>query len=620
MLAKNPDSAYQETIHRHLDNGILTSGKTASSQPLGLPTHQPQNKLPYTSPAHAQQFVDGQTDGYLVVTVGLNLQNAEHVKFKQVAKQVKDFHNADIFSFDGIDFQYLREEIENRRPANVMFVIPPQLLDVNFQREVFKIAPTLDNDLFADFAWGYLTARDGDAVASFWDRIVKLHQNGLANKSWLESSVWGGNAQSGVEEGVDEIPAEASEAGFSGKSIHFGCVEAQPDVLKFVDQNLRVFEEASVIAMTGNGDPQSVWLFDDSRNLSSEGHWQFDPAKVGVEAQPDVLKFVDQNLRVFEEASVIAMTGNGDPQSVWLFDDSRNLSSEGHWQFDPAKVGQDPKDQLTRIKADRFRQLKLQSPIIWSGTCHSGASCRVYVEGDIVSTFGTSETTEVYELKPDESMGLALIDAGAGGLLVPVASNHGMAVSMETRFVVTHGATLGQAIKSTYDDVYFQAGGVPKLVMAKQGKKHGYFEEPLMQPGGANRILIGDPALAVFQPTSVSDEQVNVQTNADGEELTVELIWTNGFHPTGWSIYADRSGNTHRMNCRVDCSHLPHLHSGSLLISAVVANDQTGVDIPCQALVNRESINGKTYLHLEAIVGEETMNSAHRARFSIRNN
>ena len=114
------------------------------------------------------------------------------------------------------------------------------------------------------------------------------------------------------------------------------------------------------------------------------------------------------------------MTGNGDPQGIWLFDDRRNIDSSLHWPFDPEKVGLDPKNEMPRLMANQFRQLKLQSPIIWSGTCHSGATHRVFVEGDIVSTFGTSDRIEVYELTPKESLCLSMIHAGAGALLVPL--------------------------------------------------------------------------------------------------------------------------------------------------------------------------------------------------------
>ena len=43
---------------------------------------------------------------------------------------------------------------------------------------------------------------------------------------------------------------------------------------------------------------------------------------------------------------------------------------------------------MPRITAEAFRALHLPSSIVWSGACHTAATHRVFVESDIVSTFG----------------------------------------------------------------------------------------------------------------------------------------------------------------------------------------------------------------------------------------
>jgi hypothetical protein len=93
-----------------------------------------------------------------------------------------------------------------------------------------------------------------------------------------------------------------------------------------------------------------------------------------------VLDFVDKHLSDLERAGVITMTGNGDPQGIWLFDDHRNMDRARHWDFDPARVGRDEDGSMPRILAARIAKLHLANPVVWSGTCHSGAVQRVFVE------------------------------------------------------------------------------------------------------------------------------------------------------------------------------------------------------------------------------------------------
>lgn len=558
FLALYPESPYLPMVQALLGQDVEVPGNNA---PLARGRYRPESQPPYVADDKSDEFVAGQADGYLVVKVGLSANNNEHQKFAAVATKVKDFHNATVLDFDGKNFNALKAEITKHKPANVMFVMPPELLDVNFHRQVFKMAPTLDNDLFADFAWGYLTARDGDALEKFWNRIKNLHENGIANKNWLETGVIGGESKSHVIDGG--ISSWSIDAGFRGNQLYFGCIEKDPNVIEFIDKQKTQFENAAVIAMTGNGDPQGIWLFDGMRNM----------------------------------------------------DESR------HWEFDKNKVGHDPENEMVRLKSDWFRKLQLQSPVIWSGTCHSGACYRVYVEGDIVSTFGKSDTAVVYDLPRDESLCLSLIDGGAGGLLVPIAANHGLAVTLESHFALKHGATLGETIKSTYDDVILQAGGIPKLLLTKEGDEPHYFSEPIMQSGGANRILIGDPALRIFDKTQFNIEEESVKVNSEKKQLQVLITWEKGYHGSAWNLFADGRGGEQRMNTRIDCTEMKSLlkgaRNGSLQVEAKILNAE-GKSITCAPLVEVETIGGRSYLHLQASANDRTLaHSEHRAVFNV---
>lgn len=552
-----PDSPYIPMIRSHGGKGIDgASGLSSSGR------HQPDLTPPFVSEKESNDFMNGQADGYLVVKVALSPSDKEHQRFADVANKVQEFHDAEIIDFDGRNFEKLKAEIANHKPANVLFVIPPQKLDVNFHRQIFKFAATLDNDPFVDFCWGYLTARNGEELDAFWTRIEKLHRNGLANKNWLETGVIGGNEKSKRIAGG--INSWSTDAGFQGDQLYFGCVEQDPQVIGFINQQKSIFENASVIAMTGNGDPQGIWLFDGMRNMDSSLHWSFDPDKVGY----------------------------------------------------------DPKNEMLRLKSDWFRELKMQSPVIWSGTCHSGACYRVFVEGDIVSTFGKSETAAIYDLPADESLCLSLIEGGAGALLVPIAANHGLSVTMESYFAVKHGATLGETIKSTYNDVIFQAGGVPKLLLTEEGDAPNFHGEPVMQSGGANRILIGDPALKLFEPTSIAVESESLKLDVENRTLEVRLDWKRGYHGAAWNLFADGRGGNQRMFTRIDCTEikafLEGVEGGELSVSAQLT-DAIGNEVKSLAIAEVETIGGRSFLHLQASATVDSISSSeHKAIFTLR--
>ena len=143
----------------------------------------------------------------------------------------------------------------------------------------------------------------------------------------------------------------------------------------------------------------------------------------------------------------------------------------------------------------------------------------------------------LHRLAPDESMALALLDGGAAALLAPIAANHGMSVSMEAQFALRWGASLGEILKSTYDDVFMAANGALTLGIAEEGRPHGR-DGYIMQGGGSNRILIGDPALRPFSRAPIPNESVEVEKRGDGFRIIVdrkegarEALVEAGLHP-----------------------------------------------------------------------------------------
>jgi hypothetical protein len=491
--------------------------------------------------ASGQESKPVQDGGYAVVAVALqDVAHPETAAFLDVARDAAKFHRGKLIAFDGQDFDGIERALRHLAPSQVLWVVRPEAFDVNLHRRIVIMSARIDADPFCDFSFGYLTARNGAALAKLWDRTVVLHKKGLANTTWIETAV-APKFDPIVIEG--HIPVIAKAAGFTGASCYFAVKE---------------------------------W-----KNYSFEK--------------------VLAHLQRMKEASVISMSGNGDPQGIWLFDDDRNLDRTKHWPYDPAKVGQDPKGEMPRVKAAEFRKLALKSPVIWSGTCHSGATRRVFVEPDIVSTFGRTETVAIYELKPEEGLCLSWIDGGAGALLVPIGANHGMACLLEQDFALGWGATLGDAARSTYDDVMLRSGGKPRVRIKAEGQPlHDGAESP-MQANGLNRALIGDPALRPFKATKHPLESVTV-TPITPRGVTVAVSWMKGFHAWAWDMYGGRATKGDwRILARVSIDgYMPK--GAALPVEATVeVKDDAGAVIPftlTHAVVEQD--HGRLWLHLQA--------------------
>lgn len=493
--------------------------------------------------------------GFCAVAVGLDPAAPADAEFLAIADAAAEFHRGAWFAFDGRDFAALEAELRERRPAAVLFVLRARDLDVDLHRRILLLAARLDDDLFPDFAFGYFTAADGAQLRALWERTERVHRRGLGSKTWLESFV--------VSQGSslvypDALPELARAAGFQGHGLGFAVLQNDPAVLDFVAQRL-----------------------------------------------PDL-----------ERAGVIVMTGNGDPQGVWLFDDRRNLDRDRHWEYAPERVGQDPDGQMPRITAAQFRALRLSSPVVWSGTCHSAATHRVFVEADIVSTFGRSDGTACYPMAPAESLALSLLEAGAVALLAPIAANHGYAVLNENEFALEHGASLGETLRSTWSDVFLQAEGNLHLDL------HGAAAtgaEDVMQGGGANRALLGDPMLAPFTPTAHPlEEAVLLEPSTHG--CQVRVSWKNGFHPKSWDLFGTDRAADWRVAARVP---LPDevLPAGARFHVRVRVTDPNGAELPYR--VQRAAVEthaGRRYLHLQANAERRRAQeaSALQAEFEIR--
>ena len=470
---------------------------------------------------------------YVVLAVDLNDKDDDSRAWRKVGLAASEDYDGKLIDFDGEDWELLKTVMGKQKPENLLVVIRPDLLDVNFHRRLLLLLRDIDEDPFVDCALGYLTGRDAKQAKALYERSSAVRKNGFATKTWHSLGVATGIKSTIYEGKIGEAP---KGAGFTGSSFYLGCRESDPDVLAFYD---KATEELS-------------------------------------------------------KAAVLEITGNGDPEGIWCFDGKRNLDRSKHWAFDEAKVGQDPKGEMPRIDADRIRKLKLQNAIVWSGTCHCAVPRLVFIEDDIVSTFGRVEKTALFELKPEKSYCIAMLDAGAAAFIAPIAANHGMSVDKEIEFAIVNGASLGEAVKSTYDDVFLQHGAKLALDFVRGGdaKKR---TEPIMAGGGVNRILIGDPALRPFAKTEHPLEKIVVEKGADVSK--VSIAWKKGFHPWAWDMFGTDKSKDGRIYAKIE-----YMSAGA--VQATVVGKGTALSLKHAAL---EWYHGRTYLHLQASGDRKTL-------------
>jgi hypothetical protein len=221
----------------------------------------------------------------------------------------------------------------------------------------------------------------------------------------------------------------------------------------------------------------------------------------------------------------------------------------------------------------------------------------------------------VHRLAPEDSLALAWIEAGAAALCVPLAANHGLAVSRETDFALAHGASLGETLKSTWDDVCLQAGGELRLDLPVEGEPHPHGEN-VMQGGGSNRILIGDPALRPFRAVADPRQTVAVSGTESGFEIVVDR--QQGFVAGAWDMYGGSHPDDWRVYARVELSGRVRPGARALSISCA-ATGAGGAPLPYTVRrVVVEDHDGARWLHVQANAPrEQAENEAVRAVFRV---
>jgi hypothetical protein len=400
---------------------------------------------------------------------------AEDDGYAAAARRLAEHRKGKVVTVSYDDPRAIEKTLREARPKYVAVVTAPKRIDTNFIRRFLMLSTRMDDDPFSDFAYGYITGRTPDEALAFVDRIIRAEKAGLP-KRMVDTGVSSKVKSFAYDEKVDWIDG----AGWTSRKIYW------------------------------------------SENASD----------------PGVPAFVREHIGELTKAGLIEISGNGDPERIWLFPGERNLEPSKHWPYDPKRVGDNPDGEMFCITAADVAKLDLEPAVVVIGTCHSGSLLRTFVAGDIVSTFGRVEKCEVYDIPPEKSLGLTFLSRGVTAFIAPVGANHGFRCGVETRRMFETGAALGDVMKSCHDELVMASKGGLKLAMHEPGGASDPDPEPMIS-GAANRVLYGDPAFRPFPKAAPPEMPVALAGRSAKVTVGGGFTWSSHDQFTGrpWRVW-----------------------------------------------------------------------------------
>ena len=105
-------------------------------------------------------------EGYLVL-----LSPGDERQFAPAAEALAEMHGGRVVEFDPARLDELLPPLRAAAPRFVVFVLPPEQIDIDLVHATLELATKVDEDLFVDFEYGFVTGRDGAAALRFVERM-----------------------------------------------------------------------------------------------------------------------------------------------------------------------------------------------------------------------------------------------------------------------------------------------------------------------------------------------------------------------------------------------------------------------------------------------------------------
>ena len=183
------------------------------------------------------------------------------------------------------------------------------------------------------------------------------------------------------------------------------------------------------------------------------------------------------------------------------------------------------------LTAEQVPETELSPCVCFSGACYTG------VVGKYFEMFGPDGTITEKEVEKDGSFCLNLLQNNVIGYLASLHPDHGIPVYQEMEYMAVKGATLGEAIKYTYDGVVLGNNGcLPDFENLSNGTASPQWTPTeIMLKGTASRVLFGDPSLRLLKPLPV-EKPLEVTIDREPEKLVIGAIMNN---PEYKAIFTD---------------------------------------------------------------------------------
>jgi len=399
------------------------------------------------------------------------------------------FHAATrrLASYRGVEWERLADaahpdalrDLARRQAADALaIVVAPETLDLNLNRRVLDAVCRLDDDMFPDASYGYLTGAEPGDVMTMLERMAAVERDGLPAR--------------GVHYGaatIDKLliyPARSGEGGLEWSGVYIPTSEKCPAPRETLEKALAQTTGAGVVTFGGNGDPMRVWLFSDRRNLNPQFHWPYDPARI-------VRDYAHREMPALGASELARWDLAG--RVVWFSTCHSGVPVH-------AMVAGDIVATFGKVPDRRIR---------------------------------------FYDLRREESFCLSLLARGPSAYLAPIGPNHGYLANVETYRAVTEKLPLGEAIRRNQIDIaltYRQRGGIP-LVQEKEGEPEAIPDVPggIMREGTLNRILFGDPTFEPFRNTGAARHSLEVRSEKGPGTMNVTVAIADPKSPEHWDPY-----------------------------------------------------------------------------------
>jgi RNA polymerase sigma factor (sigma-70 family) len=112
-------------------------------------------------------------------------------EFLPAAEAVAALHDAEVKRFDPAKLDGTLAELRKSPARFVVFVLPPEKIDVDLSHAILEMATKVDDDPFVDFEYGFVTGRDGAAALRFVRQIEQAWKRDPGDKAILFGS-WEG--------------------------------------------------------------------------------------------------------------------------------------------------------------------------------------------------------------------------------------------------------------------------------------------------------------------------------------------------------------------------------------------------------------------------------------------